>query len=365
MKVLHIGLDDTLGGIERFIINYFNACSSNVFFGFITTVNEFKYSLDDMIKNKKYQVHHVTNITNPVKYVLSVKMIIDQFNYDVVHIHKNSLANILPIIAAKLSHVDKIIVHAHSSQPSRHRMIGSVLHKINKNFLCQFKIERLACSKTAAEWMFGNKKSTIIYNAINISYFQYNLEMRKKLRKEMNLDNNCLTIGSIARISPEKNQLFLLNIIYRIIQKRPQSKLILIGGFGNSVEEIKYNEKVLDKIKKLHLENNVILLGSRDDAYKYYQVFDVFVLPSKWEGLGIVAIEAQVSGLKCICSENIPSEAKVIDDIFVTLPLDDINSWCNEIIKPYERIDRYNEFINSNYNIDNEVKALMTIYNKQ
>ena len=141
MKVLHIGLDDTLGGIERFIINYFNACSSNVFFGFITTVNEFKYSLDDMIKNKKYQVHHVTDITNPVKYVLSVKMIIDQFNYDVVHIHKNSLANILPIIAAKLSHVDKIIVHAHSSQPSRHRMIGSVLHKINKNFLCQFKTQ--------------------------------------------------------------------------------------------------------------------------------------------------------------------------------------------------------------------------------
>lgn len=362
MKVLHIGLDATLGGIENFIINYFKACPQNVFFGFITTADKFNYSLDELLKGKKYTVYHVVKVSNPIKYVFSIIMIINKFNYDVVHVHKNSLINILPILAAKLSHAYKVIVHSHNSQSSKHVIFGWLLHKINKKILCWLKIERLACSQKAADWMFYNREYKLIHNSINIERFKYNFETRMQFRKKFNIDNNMLVIGNIARISSQKNQLFLLDLMSDIIKKRPNSKLMLIGGSGNSIEEIKYREKVEKKIKTLNLDKNVMLLGSKDNVEAFYQVFDVFVLPSRWEGLGIVAIEAQVSGLKCICSENIPSEAKVIDDIFITLPLDDINSWCNEINKPYERIDRYNNFVNSDYNIANEAKKLINIY---
>ena len=142
---------------------------------------------------------------------------------------------------------------------------------------------------------------------INVENFSYNKELRAGIRKELNLENN-LVIGHIGRFCYQKNQLFLIDIFKQLKKQNPKSKLLFIGSYvGDSTDMDSVKAKVLE----LNLQDEVIFLGIRHDVPNLVQAMDCFLLPSRFEGLCIVGIEAQASGLSCFFSDAITRELEI------------------------------------------------------
>lgn len=222
----------------------------------------------------------------------------------------------------------------------------------------------MACSELAGRWLFGDKtfdqgKVYILNNAIDLSKFKYNEEVRKNKRKELEIDDDTFVIGHIGRFVQQKNHTFLIDVFNEVQKKKANAKLILVGQ-GPLKDEIE------NKVKNLNLENKVVFLGQREDVDELYQAFDCFVLPSLYEGLGMVLIEAQASGLPCIASTEIPDIARVTEKLkFVRLD-ENIDYWKNSILKLSDlknrKEDQLQDIQNRGYNIEKEVEKLEILY---
>ena len=204
----------------------------------------------------------------------------------------------------------------------------------------------LACSRPAAEWLFGKENINnvdIIYNGINLSKYYYNSNSRSILREKYNIDNNCILLGHVGRFVYVKNHTFLIDLIDVISKEKNNYKLMLVGD-GELKEKIKNNEN------EKKLSDNVIFVDSNSNVNEYYSAFDLFLFPSKFEGLGIVLIEAQSSGLKCIVSDAIPCEAIVSKNVDVC-PLS-VDIWIDKILSC-----EVNEVDRKNQKYDDSIKA--------
>ena len=176
------------------------------------------------------------------------------------------------------------------------------------------------------------------------------------MREKYNISENQILIGSIGRYTFQKNQLFLLEVVKKIVEKNKDFKLLLIG-------EGELKNDYLEYIKNNKLEQNIILEQPQNDIYKYYSAFDIFAFPSRFEGLGIVVIEAQVSGLSCIVSKNVPIDVK-ISDLIDYVDIDSIEKWYDKIVDFKKNSNRNYDLSKSDYNIKNEYKKLIYIYDE-
>ena len=201
----------------------------------------------------------------------------------------------------------------------------------------------VACGEATGKKEYKGKDYTLLYNAIDLEKFKFNSESRVKIRNKYCISDNHIVLGHIGRFISIKNHKFLLEILSEIVKKDSNYVLMLIGD-GELKEEI---EKA---VKKMHLENNVRFVGVVANANEYYSAMDAFLLPSLFEGLPMVGIEAQTSGLNCLFSNNI-DEKVIIDNI--------------ELSNKYDRKIRREIFNQRNLNILNEVKVLEQIYNKE
>ena len=212
--------------------------------------------------------------------------------------------------AAKSAKVPVRIVHAHSTtnkQEKKKNLMKQVLRPFSKVFANRY----FCCSELAGRWLFGNKiynqgKVYLLNNAIDVEKFKYNEKARKAKRKELNIKDKDLVIGHIGRFVKQKNHEFLIDI-FNEIHKQNKNTILLLAGDGPLKEEIQ------NKVKKIGLEKNVQFLGQRNDANELYQAMDAFVLPSLYEGLPVVGVEAQTAGLPCFFSTDMTKETKVLD----------------------------------------------------
>lgn len=245
--------------------------------------------------------------------------------YKVLHSHVRSYASVYIPIAKK--HGVFTIIHSHSTSN------GAGLASIVKSIL-QFPLRYqadyfMACSETAGKWLFGNKvcegdRFKVIPNSIDTSLYSFNPKERERVREELNLSDSYV-IGHVGRLTKPKNHTFLLKVFEEYAKKYNKAKLLLVGD-GDLREEIER------QIADLNLCDKVILVGNRKDTYRYYQAMDVFVFPSLWEGLGIVAIEAQTAGLSCVVSDTVPKEIDMECGLVSFLPLDIAETeWVKEI----------------------------------
>ena len=252
------------------------------------------------------------------------------------------------------------ICHSHSTASkgeTKKNILKYLLRPLSKLYATHY----FSCSEYAGKWLFGKraykkKKITIINNAIDIEKYQFNPEIRERIRRELLLGNS-FTVGHIGRFVFQKNHEFLIDIFNELHKIHLDSKLLLIGG-GPLEEDIK------KKVETLHLTEYVQFLGIKENAFEYYQAMDAFVLPSHYEGLPVVAVEAQAAALPILCSDGVTQETKKAQ-AFEFLPLEKGSElWAKSILK-YTNFDRGmadDSLIKDSFSIDCRAKKLEDIY---
>lgn len=268
------------------------------------------------------------------------KKLVEDNNYSFVHIHADTAWKILVYyIAAKEAGVSNIVVHSHSSGIAGHyRKLNLLLHFLCRSFIKRAKY-RCACSDVAAEWMFGTTdKVIIIQNGVDIEKFKFNEDAREKIRKHYSIKDNVKVIGCVSDFSYPKNPEFILKLIHQL-KNRNDYIFFLIGN------REKCNLK--DWVVSEYDIKNVFFLGQVTNVEDYLSAMDIFILPSRFEGLPMCALEAQVNGLYTIISNNVTAETRK-SKYFARLKLDK-KLWIKAIFNAVTVRDRsmMSEFIDT------------------
>lgn len=280
--------------------------------------------------------------------------------YDIIHVNLVDIYAVAIFQVAK-KYIDNRIYHIHN--PNSGKNFIKIKMKEFFNFLCKKNANIFySCSKSAADSMLKNKKYEIIKNPINVQKFNFDNNRRNQKRLEYKIRNDEILIGTVARMEEQKNPFFILDIIYELIKLNSKIKFIYVG-------EGSLKNKLEDYVLKLKIEKNIIFSGSKENVNDYYFAMDIFLLPSKFEGLGIVYLEAQASGLPVVASNYVPKDIQITDLVTFLCLEQDPKEWAEKIIKLYnENLDRnsYNlKVISAGYDIDNlQEGSLLYNYNK-
>lgn len=351
-KILVFGLSDRVGGVETFYFSYYRKLDKNKYQIDFVSKYGVVYGSEEIKQNggKTYSIP--TLKSNPIKHYSDLNKIYKEGNYDIVHANHSSISNIMHLKLAKKHKVKKIIIHSHNCGYQTN-LFFRICHNINKIRIKYICTHFLACTKDAGKWLFGsNYPVTVLNNALDIDKFRYNQNDRDEIRKQLKIKDE-VVIGHVGRMCYQKNQEFLVRVFKEYNNLNKNSKLILIGT-GKDEDMIK------DLIKELDLESNVIIIHS-DECYKYYSAFDIFAFPSRYEGLGIVGIEAQINGLPCLFSDVIPKDIKINDNTQF-LSINNTKEWIDSLnSKKLKRVNKINSRINK-YDINKEAKKLDKIY---
>lgn len=347
------------GGVESVIMNYYRHIDkSKVQFDFVVHKNPYKAFVDEA-RSMGAKVYEVTPYTkNIFKFTYEIYQLCKKRHYDIVHSNMNSLS-FFPLLAAWLGGCKIRILHNHTIDnpiEGLRTFFKRILRPLSRLFANRY----FACSQKAAEWMYGESalkygKVTIINNAIDLNKFAFDSTKRQIIRKQLGLEGD-FVIGHVGRFVQTKNHEFLIDVFAEVLKSKPNAKLLLVGD-GPLKKHIE------NKVAQLGLVDKVIFTGVRNDVADLYNVMDVFLFPSLYEGLGMVAVEAQANGLPVIASIEVPREAILTNKvIFKKLDLP-IKEWVNQILKIDKDSSRKSTIIiNSNFDIAVETKKLEKFY---
>ena len=293
------------------------------------------------------------------QYLLTLIKYFKENNYQIVHSNMNTLA-VFSLFAAWLANVPIRINHNHSTA-SKGETKRNILKYILRPFATVFATHYCACSRYAGKWLFGKKlvdegKVKIFNNAICIENFAYNPAWRKSIRKELNIEHK-FVVGHVGRFCFQKNHDFLIDV-FKMVHEKEKNAILLLIGIGELQEAIK------QKVYNLGLQKSVIFLGARKDVNKLYQAMDVFVLPSHYEGLPVVGVEAQAAGLPCVLSDQMTVETVIIKEAKV-LPLRTSAAvWAEAVLetKNTKRRKTTEDLKNADFDIKTEAKKMEAYY---
>lgn len=363
VRVLNIIASMNQGGAENFIMNVYRNINRDKFqFDFCMAKKESGFFEDEIrqLGGKIYKLDDITKI-GIGKFRRKFANILEENKYDIVHCHMSAWCWVfLPI--AKKKNVGIRIAHSHISSVTMKTckgVINNLMAYYVKTTHNMYTNVLFACSDNAADWLFGKreKHAVVVKNGIDTKKFIYNEEKRINLRDELGIVSDETLIGHVGRFTTQKNHSFLIEIFKEYHKSNVKSKLLLIGN-GELQETIRR------KVKEYHLENEVIFAGNLGNVYDYMSAMDIFLFPSLYEGLGIVLIEAQCSGLKCIISDTIPSEADGTELITRCSIQDSPTIWSEQIQKAegYIRESHDRQLSDAGYDIHSTVKTLEESY---
>lgn len=262
---------------------------------------------------------------NLFAYIIKLALLIKENRYEIVHVHGNSGMIFPELMAAKLGGAKIRIAHSHNTM-CNHPMIDPLVRPIFEHYYTH----AIACSKEAGEWMFKNKPFKIVNNGIDTSKMAFSKENRRLIRKKLGIPENTIVIGHVGFFNYQKNHKRLIGIYQAILQKNNDTKLLLIGDGGTrpEIEKMVCQNRIID---------HVIFYGQSNNISSLMSVMDVFVLPSFFEGLGIVLLEAQASGMNCVASSIVPQEANVADAVEYISLKETNDDWADMILKAAEK----------------------------
>lgn len=359
IQVCHVVSGLISGGVETMIYNYCSKMNSEEFEFHILyqheasskNYNDFSslnFNLFQLPEKRKY----------PIKNFLKTYKYIKEKNIDVIHCHMNFM-NCIPLLAAKLAGVKVRICHSHTNNVTKKNFFKRAFESFCKYLSVKFATDYLACGTDAGKYMYKDKISyQVITNALDLSKYEYSQNERQKIRKKYRIKDNEILIGHVGRFVDVKNHIFIINIFEKIVSINSKYKLMLIGD-GELIDDIK--KMVLEK----KLNNNIIFTGIIQNTYDYYNAMDLFILPSKFEGMPMAALEAQANGLICFFSNTIDKNTIVDKEKSEFLELKE-KKWIDKIIniKKYKRIIKKELFIEKKLEINSAIDNLKMIYKK-
>lgn len=367
VKVLYFVDRMLRGGIQTFVIeNMKHMDRDKVQIDYLLLDDGVKYELEDTLKEMGSNVYKLNGVwlRKPTDYFNYFKKIDSFFkehhDYKVVHLHSSS-KNFYVLKSAKKYGIPVRIAHSHNIGFQSKSKLQIMIGNLCKPLLKKYATDYFACSEIAGEWLFGKKEVQknnvkVIHNAVDLQKFKFNEDTRNKIRKELGIEDK-LVIGHVGRFTTQKNHTFLIDIFNEIHKKNSNSVLMLVGTGEKEAE-------IHEKVKNLGLEENVLFVGFKNNVNEYMWAMDLFVFPSLFEGLGLVLIEAQATGMKCFTSKDVvPEEAKVSSLLQYISLNDSAKLWADEIIKnKVVRNNKYKDIKEKGYDICDTGKELEEFY---
>ncbi len=341
-------------GLETMLMNYYrNIDQTQIQFDFLTH-RPFRSDYDDEIESLGGKVYYAPRLY-PQNYPEYFSYMDEFFKkhpeYKIVHSHIDSMSY-LPLLAAKKAGVPVRIAHSHSTRIDKD--FKYPLKCFFRSRLTNVATHCFACGNDAGKFLFGNHDFTVIPNAIDSKKYLFNEELRKQKREQLGITDK-FVVANVGRFEKAKNQQFLISIMPQLIKQRANTVLMLVGDGKCLDDNIKLAKKygVLDK---------VIFLGKRQDLEELYQAMDVFVMPSLFEGVPLVGIEAQFASLPCIFSQNVPKEVSITNNTDF-IPLSE-KIWIEKILNVPETREKILTNSDSLYDIKNSYIYLMNEYKR-
>lgn len=356
IRIAQMMTDMNYGGVEMVIMNYYRHIDKKRYQFDFYALEGSSVPQREEIEAMGGRVFVVPRYTQLPNYEKALMRHFKEEQYQIVHSNMNTLS-VLSLYAAKKAGIPNRIVHNHSTA-GKGEMKKNIMKYMLRPFAKVYPTKLVACSKYAGEWIYGkNADFTVFNNAIEVERFAYNPEIRKSMRKELGFDGK-FVVGNVGRFCYQKNHDKLIDIFVEI-KKRKSNAVLLLVGEGELESEVK------DKVKHLGLDKDVFFLGKRNDTNRIYQAMDVFVLPSRYEGLPVVGVEAQAAGLPCIFSDIVTEETKILpSSMFIPVEATD-KSWADTTIKTvnkYKRKDVSLEIRKAGFDIEEQAGKMMEMY---
>lgn len=335
MKRVLVGfiMDGKAGGIDKYLLHFLDEVwEDGVEIDFLT--DKISLELNEYLKAYHSHLYQIASLKHPVKQYRQVCQIIKNRKYDIAYFNISTAIDCVAAFAAKKMGIKERILHSHSSgndcENVVKRVVYNVIHKICRQFLFKTGTKFCGCSKKAGYWLFPRRivdspEFEVIFNAVDRTNFSYNESLRNEARKELGVENN-LVIGHIGNFCYAKNYPFLIDV-FREIEIREKNAVLLLAGTGAEFESVK------NKVHEYGLDESVKFLGWQRNTNRLYNCMDVFVLPSWFEGLPVVGVEAQSTLVTTILSDTITEETKIQDHCYFLNIKDGPNKWADFILK--------------------------------
>ena len=352
IRILYTVNGMRVNGVSSVIMQYIEWLPKNKYEFTIFTDEIATEYVDRLAKNNVKVIQSKNRKKNQLAYYRELISILKKGSYDLIHAHGNSATISVELVAAKQVGVPIRIAHSHNTTCT-HKIFDRLLRPL---FYSSYT-HGIGCGDAAGKWLFGNRPHIVVKNGIDLEHFKYDAEARKDIRTQLGIDD-CYVIGHIGRFTDQKNHEAILRI-FDEYSKKSNAKLLLVG---NGPKEAQIRELV----DQMEMGDRVIFYGTVKDTAPLYSAMDVFLFPSKFEGVPLTLIEAQANGLHCVISDKISNEVNLTPLIQV-YPLDEEKSWVrplcvNNRLREHESIGAISELTKAGFDIRVVINQMDELY---
>ena len=355
----------TGGGVNIYIKNVIKALNTeNVSIDVLT--NKYTDELKQAEKELGIHIIVIDRLTRPLKRYRETQKIVRNKKYDIIYFNISETFNSICNIAARKNSDAVIITHSHNSSNDApvwwRRKLARFLNTVCRPIVQKNSDYYYACSEVAGEWIFGKKgvadkkKFRIIKNTVDVKKFSFSEENRSKIRKQYGIAKETLAVGFVGNLLYQKNPLFLVDIFTELNAIVREMQFFIIG-------EGELREQLTHRVEKNGIQEKVHFTGSVNNVYEYMSALDGFILPSFFEGLPIVGVEAQVNGLEAFFSDRITKEIRISNKAhFISLE-ESAKKWAELIAAQLQNIDRsHTEYLDVMYDMEKQKEEFKNIF---
>lgn len=349
------------GGAETFLMNVLRKINRSQYYFIFLCYGDSASAYDEEILKLGARIVRIPDVKDVgiKQHIDDIRRVIVEYNVTTVHAHTYH-NSVFSLIAARLCGLEERLTHSHSTQSDtvRASAFKKVYFLISRLLINRLSTQRLACSREAGRALFGRGAIiTLLYNGISVKDFVFSKNTRKRLRDEMNIKEDEKVLLHIGRFQEVKNHSFLIEVFDEFQKENSSARLILVG-------EGPLKKKMQEKAYELGLEGRIIFTGLRTDTASLYCAADIFVMPSLYEGLPLVLVEAQANGLTCLISTSIDASAKITDIVYFQSLNRSAKDWARHLSRlPLEHSRNVaGALLGSEYDMDTEISKIEKIY---
>ena len=356
IRVAQMMTDMNYGGVEMVVMNYYRHIDrTKVQFDFFALEGSAVPQREE-IEQLGGRVYIVPKYMHLPEYEKEIIRLFKQNQYKIVHSHMNTLS-VFSLWGAKKAGIPNRIAHNHSTAGKGETKKNIIKYAL-RPFAKIYPTKLCACSQYAGEWLYGKKAEFQVFNnAIDLSRYSYDPQKAAAVRKELGLEDK-FVVGHIGRFCYQKNHDFLIDIFNEIHKQRQEGVLLLIG-------EGELEQDIRNKVMALGLEDSVRFMGKQKDTSKFYQAMNCFVLPSRYEGLPVVGVEAQAAGVPCVMADMVTPETKILESTTFVSPEESAVNWAMAVLESashYQKKDTSAEMRKAGFDIITEAEKLESFY---